>query len=145
MAESILLLILSEKFEVPGTCCHLARICILTDRLSETEEHVEQAWQHRTEAPVYVTARIIWFRIALIFLKKSNIENLIDKLKAVISKEDVFMECTMKPVLDHIRPLITEQQHSFLSAIIDALNDKQYLGKLNSFNEWRDANPENMD
>jgi len=144
-AEKLLNRVLVEKFEIPGTHCHLARIYILTDRLSEAEEHVELACQHRTEAPVYVTARIIWFKIALRFLKKTNIENLIDKLKAVISKEGVFMVWTMKPVLDHIKPQITEQQHAFLSAIIDALNDKKYLERLNNFEEWRDAKPEELD
>jgi hypothetical protein len=55
------------------------------------------------------------------------------------------MEWTMQPVLDHIKPQITDHQHAFLSALVDAMSDKQNLEKLNDFPEWRDAKPEEID
>jgi hypothetical protein len=55
------------------------------------------------------------------------------------------MEWTMQPVLDHIKPQLTEQQHALLSALVDAMSDEQNLKKLNEFNEWRDAKPEEIE
>ena len=55
------------------------------------------------------------------------------------------MEWTMQPVLDHIKPKLTEQQHALLSALIDAMSDKQNLEKMNKFEAWRNAIPEEIE
>ena len=55
------------------------------------------------------------------------------------------MEWTILPVLDHIKPQITEQQHALLSAFVAAMNNKANMDKLNDFAEWRDAKPEEID
>jgi len=144
-AEELLYRVLAEKFELPGTYCHLVRIFIITNRLAEAKKHIEQAWVNLTVAPVYVIARILWFKIALADLEGKSDEKSLGQLKTVLQKEDAFMEWTMKHVLDHIKPQITEQQHAFLSSLVDGLSYKQNLAKLNDFKEWKDAKPEEID
>jgi hypothetical protein len=51
----------------------------------------------------------------------------------------------MQPVLDHIKPKLSKQQHALLSALVNAMSDKQNLEKLNDFVEWRDAKPIELD
>lgn len=141
LTENLLLQVLSKQFEIPGTNCHLSRIYILTNRLSDAQEHIEQAWQHRLDAPFYVTARMLWFKITLAFLEKNTPENYLGRLKFVLQKENAFMEWTMQPVLDHIKPQLTEEQHDLLVALVDTMSDKANLAKLNEFEEWRNAEP----
>jgi tetratricopeptide (TPR) repeat protein len=144
-AEKLLNRVLAEKFEIPGTHCHLTRICILTNRIIEAHEHIEQAWQHRSEAPIYVAARILWFKIASAFMEGSYVEYFVGQLKKVLQNENAFMEWTMQPVLDHIKPQITEHQHALLCALVDAFSFKEKVDILNNFEEWRDAKPEELD
>jgi tetratricopeptide (TPR) repeat protein len=144
-AEMLLNRVLAEKFELPGTYCHLARIFILTDRLLEAKVHINEAWQHRADSPVYVVARILWFKIAFSFLTKSSIDNYIGQLKTVLQKEDAFMEWTMQPVLDYLKPKVTLEHHALLSALVDAMSFKEKMELLNSFLEWRNAKPEEID
>ncbi len=54
------------------------------------------------------------------------------------------MEWKMQAVLDHIKPQITEHQHAFLAALVDAMSNKANLEKLNDFAEWGDAKPEEI-
>jgi tetratricopeptide (TPR) repeat protein len=145
LTETLLLRVLAEKYEIPGTNCHLSRIYILTNRLSDAQEHIEQAWQHLKEAPIYVAARILWFKITLAFITKSSNDNYFGQLKTVLQKENAFMSWTMQPVLDHIKPQLTGQQHALLSALVNAMSDKQNLEKLNNFQEWKDAKPEEIE
>ena len=144
-AEKLLNSVLAEEFEIPGTFCHLSRICIITNRISKAHEYIEQAWQHRSEAPAYIMARILWFKITLTLLNYSSNENYLGQLKIVLEKEEANTAWSMQPVLDHIKPQITMHQHLFLSALINALSDKKNMDKLNDFAEWRDAKPEEIE
>ena len=61
------------------------------------------------------------------------------------SKENTFMDWTMQPVLDHIKPQLTEQQHALLGVLLDVMCDKKNLEKLNDFEEWKNAKPEEFE
>jgi hypothetical protein len=74
-----------------------------------------------------------------------NSSNMLGQLKSILQKEDAFMLWTMQPVLNHIKPKLTERQHTLLTALVAAMSDKQNLEKLNDFKEWRDAKPEEID
>jgi hypothetical protein len=90
-------------------------------------------------------ARLVWFKIALAFIESNSVEKYFGQLKTILQKDDAFMGWTMQPVLDHIKPKLSEHQHAFLSALVDAISAKQNLEKLNEFPEWRDAKPEGID
>jgi hypothetical protein len=40
---------------------------------------------------------------------------------------------------------ITEQQHAFFSALLDAISNKANIEKLNDFEEWRNAKSEGIE
>jgi tetratricopeptide (TPR) repeat protein len=63
-ASEILEQLLTAGFEIPGTHSHLARVCLLTDRISEARDHAEKGWQHRAVAPPYVVPRLLWLQLA---------------------------------------------------------------------------------
>jgi hypothetical protein len=145
--EKLLNSVLEVNFEVPGTYCHLARVCLITNRNPEAKSNTMAAWDHRTEAPLYVIPRIIWFQLffALSENNDNGFQSLLNKLKYAIQDKNAFMDWHMKPVLEQIKPQIKESQYVLLSALVDALSDKKNLEKLNDFAEWRDAKPEELD
>ena len=143
--KKVLVFLLSTGFETLSTYVHLIRVSIILNQAVTAIEYLDLAWKSRAEASIYVNARILWLKIALSFLTKSSIDNYISQLKTVLQKEDVFMEWTMQPVLDHIKPQITERQYAFLSALVAAMSNKANMEKLNDFAEWRDAKPEEID
>lgn len=144
-AEVILNKLLGDGFEPIGVRHHLARICLITDRFLESEKYVQDAWELKREAMPYIVARLLWFKIALASIENKSLENYIGQLKSGLQKEGAFMEWAMQPVLDHIKPRLTEQRYALLSALVDAMNDKTNLQKLNDFEEWRNAKQEEID
>jgi hypothetical protein len=157
--------LLQNNFAVLSTRLHLARLALITDNLVEAAQHFNEVWKTRKEAKNYVVARILWFKLCLeymntkakqstgifgkiksLYKKEERNETIIilSQLKAILQKEDAFMEWTMQPVLDHLKPKLTEQQHKLLSGLVDYMSYKQNLEKLNDFEEWRDAKPEKI-
>ena len=144
-AKEILTKLLDEGYETTSIQHHLAGICLITERNADAEKYVGNAWECKSEAKPYIVARLIWFIIVFAFLEIKSLKNYPGQLKAALQKEDVFMEWTMQPVLDHIKPQIEEQQHALLSALVDAMSNKANMGKLEDFEEWRDAKLEELD
>ena len=138
-ADELLKRLLLIDPESVGTYHHLARICLITDKFTEAEKHVQEAWKVKHEAKPYIVVRLLWFKITLAFIEDNYLESYIGQLKSVLQKEDAFMEWTMQPVLDHIKSQLSEHQHAFLAALVDAMSNKQNLEKLNDFKEWKDA------
>ena len=50
----------------------------------------------------------------------------------------------MIPVSEHIKDKFTETQHSFLSALVDALSYKEKIEELKNFPEWINVEPDEM-
>jgi tetratricopeptide (TPR) repeat protein len=152
-AEKLLRKLLANKFEYPGTSCHIARILILTERAEEAQIHIANAWMHRDEAPSYVLARIVWFRILFAILntvdknvyEAKEVEVLIGKLKTILENSSSFMEWNMSLILNHIKRKLTDEEHTLLTALIAALSDRKNVEKLNEFAEWREAKPINIE
>jgi hypothetical protein len=67
-AGALLMLLLERGFEPASTRCHIARICLLTDRIAQAREHAAQAWVARATAEPYVVPRILWLQLATTYL-----------------------------------------------------------------------------
>ncbi len=131
--------LLSINFEVPGTCCHLARIDLLTDHDDDLADHTKQAWVHRAEAPPYVLPRILWFKLLPTLSSKNrelHMKTLLGQLKTTLKNERAFMEWRMQPALDHIKPKFSEPDHALLTALVDAFNTPENLFALDRFAIW---------
>jgi len=141
-ANRILQLLLSVNYEILSTRIHLARIALISDNVTEVNKQIKKVWDKRKDIKPYLLARVLWFRLYLKYLESGDQKEaavIIGQLKTLLQNEEAIKEWTMKSVLDHLRPQIYEHQHSFLSALVNALNAKQNLEKLNEFAEWREA------
>jgi WD40 repeat protein len=148
-AEELLLRILGQNFEVSGTCCHLARIDLITEEFEQARRHVAQAWANGAEAPPYVIPRILWLQLALALLDREeegkarmkNVVRVLGKLKTALQNDVAFLGWTMEPVLDHLRSKLETQNLDLLTALVAALGDRTKVEKLDAFPVWREAVP----
>lgn len=144
LAEQLLLRLLEQDFEIPGTHCHLARVYLLTDRYEEASVQGEQAWMQRAKAKPYVIPRILWIQLALIFLDKYAIDSqqaaiLLGRLKSALNVKGAHVEWTMNPVLDHLRPRLDENAYVLLTALVSAMISKNKMSVLDGFPVWQQA------
>ncbi len=144
-AEAHLLRLIADQFESPGTHCHLARVCVVTDYLVKAILHVELAWKDRVEAPRYVVARILWFQILLSLLDGSPPNPFVGKLKTTLKSSDAFMNWDMVSVLNHVMPKLSEDDNAFLTALVAALSDKAHVAALDQFELWRNTSPQPLE
>ena len=159
-AGTLLEQLLQAGFEISSTHHHLARLCLITDRFSEAREHVIQGWAARENAKAYLIARLLWFQLALDMLgegrggcpqpavaaaegtPRPTTTLILGRLKTTLQSDGAFMEWTMQPVLDHLRPKLSESDHALLTALVAALNDRAKLPDLDPFPAWRQALPQ---
>jgi hypothetical protein len=139
LAEKLLIRMLDAGFEVSGTHCHLARICLITDNIDEARHHANSAWMHRGDAPPYVTPRIFWFQIAIDLLDGTDPAPHLGHLKIALSTDGAFMEWAMDPVLAHLKPKLSDDALALLTALVAALSDSANLPALDRFPQWREA------
>ena len=144
-AERNLRLLLDANFDVPGTHCHLARVLLMQDKLETAREEIRLAWELRNDAPAYSIPRILWFHIIFAILDGRTQSPYLGRLKTALNNDGAFMEWTMDPVLDHLKPKLTLEDHALLSALVAAMSDKQNLTALDQFPQWREAKAEPLD
>ena len=142
-AEQLLVQLLEANFEISGTHSHLARVCLLTDRLPAAREHADKGWEHRVTAKSYILPRIIWFQLLFAQNDGNNAaaKLYIGRLKTALQVPNAHMEWTMEAVLDLIRPQLPEESMHLLTALVAALSDSTNLPTLETIPAWRDAEP----
>jgi len=140
-AEILLRRVLDQNYELPSTHCHLARVALLLDNLSAAREHADQAWSVRAVAPPYVVPRILWLQVAgaLIGGDTIAVQQQLGRLKTAMSTDDAIMEWTMDPVLAHLQPKLSPDDHALLTALVAALSFPDKLTALEHFPAWREA------
>ena len=134
-ALALLRRVLEKGFEIPGTHCHVARVALMTDDLPGASEHAEQAWERRAEGPPYVTSRILWLELAVAMLNgdTSSVAPLLGRLKTALQAPGGIMEWTMDPVLAHLQPKLTGEDHALLTALVAAMISPDKLADLDRF------------
>jgi hypothetical protein len=151
-AEALLAGLLARDFEPASTHCHLARICLVTDRRDSAREHVSAAWAARDDAPTYVVARILWLQLTLALLDASeaslsdsghptDVASLLGKLKTVVQSEDSAHEWAMEPVLDHLESRLAGGQNALLAALVAALSGHGEPAALDALECWKNQAP----
>jgi hypothetical protein len=132
-----------ERFELPGTLTHMARVELCTGNFSQAKTHTEMAWRHRAEAPPYVFARILWFKLCLLMLKpedKEDYSGIISLLKKTLQNQDAYMGWTMEPVLEQLKPKLQKNDHKYLSELVDEMSNKKNITKLDAIPFWKQLN-----
>lgn len=129
-----------ERFELPGTLTHMARVELCAGNILQAETHTEMAWRHRSEAHPYVLARILWLKLCLLMLKtedNDDFSGIIRQLKTILQNQEAFMEWTMVPVLEELNPKLQKNDHNFLSALVDTLSNRENITILDEFPYWK--------
>jgi len=142
-ALNIYSLMLITRFEIPGTLTHIARVEFCLGQIDRAEKYIELAWRHREEAPSYVIARILWFKLSFSVLKSLNeeIPEILARLKAILQNQEAFMNWTMEPVLKELKPLLKKNDHNFLSTLADAISFRENFEQLDNYPEWKNTKP----
>jgi proteasome accessory factor A len=138
-AETILLGLLAERFMLPSSHCHMARVLLMTDREVEAREQIAQAWAIRAEAPAYVVARILFFQCVFDLFDNVDIGTTLATLKTSLSAPDAHLDWTIWPMLDHLRTRFGDANYWFLKALANALSDEGAMPNLSDFSQWTDA------
>ena len=138
-ARHLLEALLDEGFEVISTRLHLTRIAIITEQMTNARQHVRESWLHRAEGTAYIIPRILWFQLLFGLLDGTDPSPHLSYLKTALSADSAYMEWTMQPVLDHIKPSLSDHDYTLLAALVAALGDRANLPAMDQFSEWRDA------
>jgi proteasome accessory factor A len=136
-AETLLRRLMQERFMMTSTCCHLARVLLMTDREAEAREQINQAWAIREEADTYVVPRILFFQLVFAMLERANTTTIIGQIRAALLAPDSHLDWTIRPMLDHLRSRLGAANHRFLKALGEALSSSEAMSRLNEFPRWR--------
>jgi hypothetical protein len=145
-AETIIRGLLAERFMVPSSLCHLARVLLMTGREAEAREQIAAAWVIHEDAPTYVVARMIFFQLVFAMLDGAELNGaeiaaIVARIRAALSEPAAHLDWTILPMLDHLRPRLGEANYQFLRALAEALSDASALPDLDEFPLWRNAAP----
>jgi proteasome accessory factor A len=145
-AEAIVRHLLAERFMMPSSLCHLARVLLMTGREAEAREQIAAAWAIHEEAPTYVVARMIFFQCVFAMLdgadlNEAGIAAIVARIRAALCESAAHLDWTILPMLDHLRPRLGDTNYTFLKALAEALSDASALPDLDEFPQWRNAAP----
>jgi tetratricopeptide (TPR) repeat protein len=138
-AEALLRGLVQEKYALPSTHCHLARVLLMTGRNEEARQEINHAWDARKESPAYVVPRILFFQCVFKMLDAGDTAATVGQIKAALRAPDAHLEWAIQLVLDHLRGQLGEPNHQFLTALARALSSATAIPHLDEFPQWRTA------
>ena len=134
--EALLRALLVERFCLPSTNCHMARVLLMTNREEEAREQIRQGWFIHRNAPTYVVGRMLFFRIIFALFDGAEISDLVEQLKAILQQPGADLDWTIRPMLEHLRPRFSEVDYRFLDALAATLSNIRNLPQLEPFPQW---------
>ncbi|MDD2734736.1 MAG: hypothetical protein PHF56_12405 [Desulfuromonadaceae bacterium] len=140
-AERLYRGLLAQKFQLPGTLIHLARILLIQDRLPEARKAIADAWkllrnQDVWDVPFYVLHRVIFFRILCAMLTRGDYSRQVARLKRALLKNSLRELWTIEPVIMHFKTYLRPSDLDFLVALAEAINSAENMDRLNVFPAW---------
>jgi tetratricopeptide (TPR) repeat protein len=136
-AENIYRYLLEQGFEAASTHCHIARVCLLTEREIEAAEEADRASDIKYESPAYVRPRILFIRMLCAILSGKQVDTYLQQINSALSEPGCFVVWTMQPVIDHFKFRFSPEQYVLLTALVEATGDPQRFRKLNEILIWR--------
>lgn len=140
-AETLLRGLIEERFILPSTHCHMARVLLMTDREPEAREQIRMAWAIHEEADTYVVPRILFFQCVFAMFDEAEIAGIIGQIRTALSDPGAHLDWTILPMLDHLRgrSRLTAADYEFLKALAEVLSDSEAIERLEEFPQWRRA------
>jgi hypothetical protein len=136
-AETILRELIDERFILPSTYCHMARVLLMTGREPESRQFIDMAWQIRAQADAYVVLRILFFRCIFAMLDGIGVANIVGVLRSALSEHFSTMEWTIHPMLESLRSRLGETNYKFLTALAKVLSGTELTSTLDRYPQWR--------
>jgi hypothetical protein len=138
-AERALTELLTQRFEVPGTHCHLARVFLKTGQEERARQHVAQAWEARDEAPPYVVGRILWLQTLFVVIDDGDWRPWVGRLKGLTLERRDAQGWSMQPVLDHLRGRLREDMFEMMMALFRMVSGEDERSTLDRYAWWADV------
>lgn len=137
-AETLLRGLIEERFILPSTHCHMARVLLMTDREPEAREQIGMAWAIREEADAYVVPRILFFQCVFAMFDGAEIVGIIGQIKAALCDPGATLDWTILPMLDHLREgsRLSAADYEFLKALAEVLSGSEAMERLEEFPQW---------
>lgn len=138
-AEELLNGLLAERFALPSTNCHMARVYLMTGREPQAREQIDLAWAIEQRAPHYVWCRILFFKCIFAIFDGQDYSPLVAQIKARLLARSAHLDWIILPMLDHLRPRLGEANYEFLKVLASALSDPCNLPDLDAYPQWTGA------
>ena len=135
-AEALLRVLLEERFCLPSTNCHLARVLLMTGREAEAREQISRGWAIQRNAPTYVVGRMLFFQIIFALFDGADISALIAQIKAILQQPGADLDWTIRPMLDQLHPRFSDADFRFLETLAAALSNIRALPQLEQIQLW---------
>lgn len=130
-ARRLLASLILGKYQLASTNCHLARLDLLQDEIESVRNHVAEAWENRADAEPHVIPRIHWLNLACAYIAAESFDDpnkILADLHASLDQAGAIVEWTMQPVLEHIKPKVTEAQYKLLAEFVDKMSGTELTG-----------------
>jgi proteasome accessory factor A len=139
--ETLLRTLIQRRFELPDSYSHLARALLMLDRIDEARDVVDTAWGLREAAPTDVVARLLWFQVYFSLIDGTDPSIPLGRLKKLLTATEAFNSWALLPLLEYLRPRLTDDAFGLLSGIFAAWCDRERLPDLQASAAWRSATP----
>jgi tetratricopeptide (TPR) repeat protein len=123
-AEAVYRHMLRHNFELANTHCHMTRLLLAVGREPEAIEHARLAWENRDSTSQYIVARILYLKALLAVLGGTDASPILTHLKQTMHNPDATLEWLVDPVLERLRPRLTEITFAFFKELSDALRGR---------------------
>jgi tetratricopeptide (TPR) repeat protein len=138
--------------KIPHRLNNLCTVLIMQGKLEESKPLLSRAWQIKSGQHDLTSARVLFIRLALAFLKSQPTETFIGQLKTILVQESLTDHANVAKIWD-ISCFIEHLGNSglgipdfeFLRALVAAFNDRARLPALDRFPTWKNQVPVPLD
>jgi tetratricopeptide (TPR) repeat protein len=136
-AEAIYLRLVEKRFEVGSAHCHLARLYLMTGREEAAWRELDRAWEVRGQASAYVLARIQFLKTLRRMLAGGDWKPCLLEVKRALAVPGTHADWTMRPVLEHLKPRLSQELFDLMTAVAEALGSRDRLAALETNPLWQ--------
>ena len=141
----------SDSPKHPHRLNNLCTTLIMQHKLAEARLLLVRAWEMQAGRHDLTSARILASRVMVCLLDNELPAPFIGQLKTLLADApltaagDIALKTNAGPVIDSLRPRLSDEQAAFLDALYLALNEPDQRPALDGFGPWREQQPVPLD
>ncbi|MBU1699645.1 MAG: DUF4062 domain-containing protein [Candidatus Eisenbacteria bacterium] len=134
--------------DLPHLMNNLTLVLLLRDKLHVADTLNREAWSLKQHRHDITSTRILFLRVVYCYRRQTAPGLFIGQLKTLLTGPKLSAGISVVPAWNKDKPFefhreeLPSKQCDFLTALVDALNDRSRLRELDRFPEWRDQPPE---